>query len=250
MYTKAVDLKEFYATLRGKVVQRVIRRRIRKMWPNVKDDRVVGIGYAVPYLNAFFGDADRVSCFLPKSQGAIFWPKSGKGLVSVFDEDALPLESNSVDRVLIIHTKNSAESLSAVLNEAWRVLVGQGRIMVVLPNRAGIWARIDNNPFGRGVPYSAGQIKDMLKEHMFIPEDEERSLFFPPTNSRLILATARVWESLGRKLFNACGGVNIVEASKQLYVGTAVPVSNKQGSKSFIAVTTPSTSSSVGKAFK
>ncbi len=251
MYTKAVDLKEFYATLQGKVVHRLIRKRIRKIWSNVKSDRVVGIGYSIPYLKQFIGEADNVSCVLPMSQGAIFWPKDAKGgLVSICDESSLPLESNSVDRVVVVHTINSVEKMSVILEEAWRILAGQGRIIIVLPNRSGIWARMDNNPFGRGAPYSMRQMRNLLKDQMFIPESEERALFFPPSNSRLILATASVWESIGRKWFNACGGVNIIEASKQLYAGTTVAVSKSKESKNFIRVSRTSTSSSVGKAFK
>jgi hypothetical protein len=41
-----------------------------------------------------------------------------------------------------------------------------------------------------------------------------------------MLATAFVWEKLGQRFFNALGGVNIVEATKQLYAGTPVAVSH------------------------
>jgi hypothetical protein len=55
---------------------------------------------------------------------------------------------------------------------------------------------------------------------MFVPEKAERALFFPPTSSRLMLMTSGVWEKIGGTFFNAFGGVNIVEATKQLYAGT------------------------------
>jgi len=222
MYTKAIDLKEFYDTVQGRVVQRVIRHHIRRFWPDVKGQRVLGIGYAAPYLRAFIGEAERVACLMPMQQGAIFWPAEGKGLAAVCDEAELPIETNSVDRLLVIHALSSAESIDAILSEAWRVLAGQGRLVMVVPNRSGIWARMDNTPFGHGTPYSLGQIRHFLKEYMFVPEHAERALFFPPTSSRLTLATAAVWEKIGQMLFNAFGGVNIVEASKQLYAGTPV----------------------------
>jgi hypothetical protein len=222
MYTKSIDLKEFYETIQGKVVQRILRQHIRKFWPDVRGQRILGLGYAPPFLRPFIGEAERVACLMPMQQGAIFWPPDEKGLVSICNEAELPIESNSVDRLLVIHALNSAESMDAILQEAWRVLVGQGRLLMIVPNRSGIWARMDNTPFGHGTPYSAGQIRHFLKEYMFVPERAERALFFPPTSSRLMLVTAGVWENIGQKLFNAFGGVNIVEATKQLYAGTLV----------------------------
>lgn len=220
MHAKSLDLKEFYDTIQGKVVKRILRQQIRRFWPTVRGQRVLGLGYALPYLRPFMGEAERVCCLLPMQQGAIFWPPEKKGLVSICHEDALPIESNSIDRLLVIHALNSAESMDAVLQEAWRVLTGQGRLLMIVPNRTGIWARMDNTPFGHGTPYSIGQIRHLLKEHMFVPEQAGRALFFPPASSRLMLVTAAVWEKAGQKLFNAFGGVNIVEASKQLYAGT------------------------------
>lgn len=222
MYTKAIDLKEFYDTVQGRVVQRVIRHQLRRFWPELKGQRVLGIGYAAPYLRPFIGEAERVACLMPMQQGAIFWPPESKGLVGVCDEAELPIETNSVDRLLIIHAMTSAESIDSILQEAWRVLTGQGSLVMIVPNRSGIWARMDNTPFGHGTPYSLGQIRHFLKEYQFVPERADRALFFPPTSSRLMLVTAPVWEKIGSKLFNAFGGVNIVEATKQLYAGTPV----------------------------
>jgi hypothetical protein len=48
----------------------------------------------------------------------------------------------------------------------------------------------------------------------------------PPSASRMMLVTAPVWEKLGQRFFNAFGGLNIVEASKQLYSGVMVGASN------------------------
>ncbi len=225
MYTNVIDLKEFYSTVQGRVVQRILRQNIRNFWPEVKGQRVVGLGYAVPYLRCFMGEAERVIGLMPMQQGAVFWPPEGKGLVSICDEAELPIETNSVDRLLIIHTMNSVENVDVLLQEAWRVLVGQGRLIVIVPNRSGIWARMDNTPFGHGTPYSLGQIRNFLKQYMFVPERTERALFFPPASSHLMLTLSAAWERIGRKLFNAFGGVNIVEATKQLYAGTPVGAS-------------------------
>ena len=37
------------------------------------------------------------------------------------------------------------------LREIWRVLAAGGRVILVVPNRAGIWARTEATPFGHGL---------------------------------------------------------------------------------------------------
>src|ERR1700744_6538827 len=108
MHNNAIDLKEFYDTVQGRVVQRILRQHIRQLWPDVKGQRVVGLGYAVPYLRLFLGEAERVVSLMPMQQGAIFWPpeREDSGLVSMCDEAELPVETSSVDRLLVIHTLN------------------------------------------------------------------------------------------------------------------------------------------------
>lgn len=228
MHTKAVDLKEFYESIQGRVVQRILRQHIRHFWPSVQGLRVLGLGYAAPYLRPLMEEAERVVSLMPSQQGAVFWPPEERGLVSICQEGELPVETNSIDRALVVHGLQGYESLDATLKETWRVLTGQGRLILIVPNRSGIWARFDNTPFGHGTPYSVGQIRHFLKEYMFVPERSERALFVPPSASRLMLAAAPVWEKLGAKFFNAFGGVNIVEASKQLYAGTMVGAATEQ----------------------
>jgi hypothetical protein len=240
MHTNAVDLKEFYDTVQGRVVQRIIRQHIRQLWPDVRGQRVVGLGFALPYLRPFLEEAEKVIALMPMQQGAVFWPQEGAGLVSICNEGELPIESSSVDRLLVVHTMNSVESMHAILQESWRVLTGQGRLLIIVPNRSGIWARMDNTPFGHGTPYSSGQIRQLLREYMFVPEGTERALFFPPTSSRLMLVTSGAWEKIGHKLFNAFGGVNIVEATKQLYAGTLVGATAAQAARRrFVAAPKP-----------
>src|SRR3546814_18490430 len=81
------------------------------------------------------------------------WPPEGAGLVSLVEETDLPLPDYSIDRVLLAHGLENADSLRALLREIWRVLTGDGRVLVVVPNRRGLWARSDRTPLGWGHPY-------------------------------------------------------------------------------------------------
>ena len=37
----------------------------------------MGLGFAVPYLGMFRGEAARLGALMPASQGALVWPASG-----------------------------------------------------------------------------------------------------------------------------------------------------------------------------
>jgi SAM-dependent methyltransferase len=217
MHDDVVDLRDFYATSLGQVARRMIRRRLRLLWPDVGNLRVLGIGYTAPYLRLFQGEAERILALMPAAQGVIKWPSDGPNLVALADEAELPLPDNAIDRVLLIHALEGTEQVRNLLKEVWRVLAGGGRLLVVVPNRRGIWARLDRTPFGHGHPYTPAQLARLLRDERFTPERSAAALFMPPTGSRMILRSAAAWESVGERWFTRFAGVALLEASKQIY---------------------------------
>ena len=65
MFLDVVDLKDFYTTALGGVVRPILSEHLRTLWPNVSGDRLLGLGFATPYLGAFAGEADRAIAFMP-----------------------------------------------------------------------------------------------------------------------------------------------------------------------------------------
>lgn len=222
MWTDVVDLRDFYGGSLGQMAQRLIRRRIRQLWPDLSRLRVLGLGFATPYLRVFLGEAERVIAVMPASQGVLPWPPEGPGMTTLADETDLPLPDRSIDRLLLVHALESTEQVRAMMREAWRVLADGGRLMVVAPNRRGIWARLERTPFGNGRPYTMGQLNRLLRDNMFTPVEGRSALFLPPTGSRMMLRSAPVVEELGARWFGTFGGVVIVEAAKQIYAGTGL----------------------------
>lgn len=220
MRSDVVDLREFYDTRTGHVARLLIRRALRTLWPNVRGEQLLGLGYATPYLRQFRDEAERVFAFMPAQQGVMHWPDDGPGSVALVDETELPLPDNSVDRVLLVHAVENSEALRYLLRETWRVMAGNGRLLVVVPNRRGVWARFERTPFGRGLPYTPSQLSRFLRDNMFTPTRSARALYIPPTRSNTLLRTAPAWERLGMRWFPTFAGVVVVEASKQLYAGT------------------------------
>ena len=96
MWTDVVDLHEFYRSRLGQVARRLIRERIRLMWPDVRGMSVLGLGYATPYLRPFLDEAERVTSLAPAQQGVMPWPSGEPGLVTLADETELPFADLSV----------------------------------------------------------------------------------------------------------------------------------------------------------
>src|SRR5258708_12718725 len=80
MWTDVVDLRDFYATALGRTAQRGIRRRLREMWPDIQGQRLLGLGYATPFLRPFLADAERVLAMMPEGQGVLPCPPEGPNL--------------------------------------------------------------------------------------------------------------------------------------------------------------------------
>lgn len=236
MWSDAVDLTDFYRTALGRTARRLIQRRVRETWPNVTGMTVAGIGYATPYLLQFQDEAARVIGIMPAEQGVRRWPSEGPNRVTLADESEIPLPDLSVDRVLLVHALESSEQLRPMLREIWRVLTDNGRVMAVVPNRRGIWARLDRTPFGTGRPYTPGQMGRLLRGNMFAPVACRPALFLPPFGSRMLLATSGAWERVGARWFAAIGGVLVVEAEKQIYAATITGDTNRRKRRAYVPV--------------
>src|ERR1700728_4547538 len=185
-----VDLRNFYAQRLGVVARRFIGRGIRAHWSDTTSLRVLGIGYATPYLGLFREEAERCLALMPAPQGVVRWPSSKPALAALVEEDDLPLTDSAVDRVLLVHSLEMSADPMELLREAWRVLAAGGRLMVVVPNRRGLWARMDTTPFGHGRPYSRSQIMQLLRETWFTPTGWNEALYVPPFEGSLVLRSA------------------------------------------------------------
>lgn len=216
----AYDLKSFYNGLKGRIIRSLIRQKILSIWPEINSCHIVGYGYALPYLRPYLKDNTHVFNMMPAQLGVHDWPPEGKNLVCLNAEQCLPLETNSVDRILMVHALEFLDSPEETFEELWRVLKSSGRLLIVVPNRMGLWARADWSPFGQGQPYSVGQVENFLSDNLFVHEQTSHALFSPPFQSSFFLRGAHFFEKIGPYLYPALGGVHVIEASKQLYAGT------------------------------
>jgi len=217
MSIDVVDLRNFYAQPLGVVARRFVSRGIRKRFADTRGCRVIGIGYPTPYLGLFREEAERCLAFMPAAQGVVKWPTHRAGLVALVEGPELPLPDSAVDRILLVHALEMSQDPVALLREAWRTLAAGGRLLLVVPNRRGVWARMDTTPFGHGRPFSRSQITSLLRDAWFTPAGWGEALYVPPVARRWFLRTAVAWERAGSAVASPFAGVHIVEATKQVY---------------------------------
>jgi hypothetical protein len=194
-----VDLREFYASKLGQATRRIIVHRLRSRLKGLRGARVIGLGYATPYLDMTGEEAASTIAMMPARQGVLHWPAQGGA------------------RSVLVHGLELTDQLPDMLRELWRVLAPQGRAMFIVPNRRGLWARFDTTPFGHGRPFSRGQLTTLLRNAQFSPSGWQSLLFVPPSQRGFMVRSATIWERTGSWIGPGFSGLIMVEAIKQVY---------------------------------
>jgi len=217
MAIDARDAAEFYATALGRMTAGLLRQKLLAIWPDCTGMSILGLGYAGPYLHLWREQAGRSIAVSPQQMGMAPWPLGRASLACTAEEDALPFPDLMFDRILLIHGLEQADNARRALREIWRLLKDDGRLIVVAPNRRGIWAYAESTPFGHGQPYSEGQLARVLNGLFFQVEKKEATLFAPPLNWRPNLRAFNLWERVGSAIAPQLAGLTIAEATKDMH---------------------------------
>jgi len=220
----ARDAEAFYTTALGGLAARLIRGILLEIWPDCAGLSLLGLGFSGPYLRLWREQAQRCIAVSPHQMGAAPWPPGRASLACMAEEDSLPFPDLSFDRILLIHGLDQADNARKTLREAWRLLKDDGRIIVVVPNRRGLWAYAESTPFGHGQPYSQGQLARVLNSLFFTVEKQQAALFAPPLNWRLNVKFFDMWEAAGT-LAPQLAGLTIAEATKDVHA--VIPVKRR-----------------------
>ncbi len=214
MYIDVAELWDFYKRPLGHTVRRLLGGRLRSYWRHVEGETVIGLGYATPLLGSFRGEARRLGALMPVGQGAMVWPATGDSMTALVDAEALPLPNGTVDRLIVLHCLEHVERVQPVLREFTRVLSDQGRLMLIVPNRSGVWARVDRTPFGFGRPFSRQQLENLTREANLEPVACHFALHMPPVDKSLVLRSAVAFERVGARIWPGVAGVMMLEATR------------------------------------
>ena len=218
MYHDVKELRNFYYQSRlGRSVQRRLQVEITRLWPELHAECMVGFGFASPFLRPMRGRAKHIVNLMPEDQGVMAWPPGERNVSALCSEGSWPLGAGMADRMLIAHAVECSEDINGLMEEAWRVLAPEGKAILIVSNRMGVWATSDATPFGFGRPYSFGQVERMLKANRFEVIAHAGALFAPPMSSKFGLKSIGFleWAFKGksRKLF---AGALVIEVRKRV----------------------------------
>ena len=142
--------------------------------------------------------------------------------------DCLPIAGDSVDVVLLLHTLDFYQDPHQTLREVDRVLIPEGRLIVVGFNPWSLWGlrrlfrgRSSQSPWnGRFIP--SRRIQDWLSLLGFTIESTHPLMFRPPLRQPVLMDRLHLLERSGKRWWPAFSAVYVVEAVKR--VSTLTPV--------------------------
>lgn len=221
-----VNLRQFYSSRLGRKVKARLRRITREHWAASVDEVTLGIGYANPVLRVLDTGAQSspVISLMPASQGAIYWPVDSANHSILGDEMRPPFAPNSLARVVMLHALEHVTRPDELLSITWQLLAPGGRLLLIVPNRHGLWASMGATPFALGTPYTHAKLRELLNEAEFTLRESRAALFTPPSAHPFWLHAWPILEWLGHWCFPRIGGVLVIEAEKQIYAGIREPV--------------------------
>ena len=215
----------YYSTRLGQFAKRKLQESIQKLWSQPFGGQILGFGFAPPVLSPFLSRSNQMLCLMPGQQGVMSWPSDVRNCSVLVEETSWPIATGSIERLLILHGLETSEKLKDLLQEIWRVLSPSGKVIFVVSNRSGWWARSELTPFGQGRPYSIRQLTSQLNANRFEIEHCVTALYAPPLERLHLVKAGKLLEDLGERFAPRFGaGVLLVEASKQIYALTKPPL--------------------------
>ncbi len=153
-------------------------------------------------------------------------PRSQTNLVA--DSEYFPIESETMDVVVMPHTLEFESSPHQVLREANRVLIGEGHVIITGFNPWSLWgfwrlllAWKDEPPWS-GKFIALNRIKDWLSLLDFEVIESQHFYFRPPFKNARLMNSLLFMEKMGKYLLPFLGGVYIIVARKRVDAVTPI----------------------------
>ncbi|MBI3560713.1 MAG: class I SAM-dependent methyltransferase [Gammaproteobacteria bacterium] len=140
----------------------------------------------------------------------------------------LPLQSDSIDVVVLPHTLEFSHYPHEVLREVERVLIPEGHIVLLSFNPWSLWGARRYLPWKRLSPpwcarfLGTTRLKDWLALLGFEVLTSRGYCYHPPLQSEALLGRQGLWERVGQQVWPILGAANLLVARKR--VTTLTPV--------------------------
>ncbi len=190
--------------------------RINKLLPNLFGYHILQLGH--------MGNTDLLETSRISHRVVVDIDKSGPGYYPSqchCEAEALPLQTNSVDVLLLPHVLEFEKNPHQVLREADRVLIGDGYVLIAGFNPLSIWGICQRllawtqNPPWNGKYLRLGRLKDWLELLGFEVEYSRSHYFLPPIKRDSWRNRLGLFEKLGAYCWPVFGAVYIVVARKR-----------------------------------
>ena len=148
------------------------------------------------------------------------------GKTVVADYSRLPLETESVDAVLLPHALTCQEKILPILQEACRVLKPNGQLIVLEMNKRGIW-RLYKSQFDDKYFLSPTWLKTKLQRLCLDVVCLQTTYFRSPRQRKKRFQLTLFLEALGQLCFASRGAGFMLVAIKKVPGSTIIPVMDK-----------------------
>lgn len=224
MNIDVVDLKEFYRSALSNNVRSIVKKMLVHLRQTNRNKRTLFVGFGAPYA-----DQSKSEFLLMQAHfGALAWPDNGENRALLSYENEWAFTDHVFDEIIIIHGLEYAQHAGNLLQECYRCLCPEGRMVVIAPNRRSIWVHSDKTPFGFGQPYTLTQLSQLLKKHNFVPIDVIRDLYTFPSSTRLGSLWSWMFEFIAPRTLQKFSGLVGVAAVKRIYAGIPAKKTDKE----------------------
>lgn len=149
------------------------------------------------------------------------------------DFHELPIQSGSVDHVILPHTLEYLDNPRQLLSEACRIVKPEGYLYILGFNPYSFWGLRRYLAKHKHIPWSgnflkANTIKKWLELADFELQQQDMILFRPPFQRPSLYQKFKFLEWIGQKCFRALGGVYILQAKAKVIPLTPIRLHWKQ----------------------
>lgn len=219
-------LQRWYRTPLGRDVARLEGDCVERLLRNTFGYYLVQLGATESFACALEASRIRHRILVAFDQPATLAKRTCGTQVFAY-ANQLPLASDSVDALLLPHTLDFCEDPKSVLSEVERVLIPEGRVIIIGFNAMSLWgvgrllARRKAGMPWCGRFHTASQVEDWLSALGCDREVREFALFCPPFG-RTLGIRCTPFDAVGRRFWPIFGGIYVIRAVKR--VSTLTPL--------------------------
>lgn len=212
-----IELARWFDSPRGQYLRQWQQNQIDQMLANVFGYYAVQIGMS----ETDFMSSSRIRHKLYTDIHTNTNPNSKASLIT--SAEKLPIESSSIDLLLLVHTLESSLDPHQVLREAHRVLIPEGTLVITGFNPYSLWGLRERFPgidpmlpIPAHLQVSVPRLKDWFKLLSFDSGNIQFGCYAPPCKTEKWLNSWSFIEDAGHRWWPFCGALYAIKTIKKV----------------------------------